>query len=151
LVRLAYQDAAIQTTLTVRIAFKLPLRQTEGLLASVITLMDLTISAPALHGQPPGSGAAGDPGGHSAARSVAPIDRQHRVAGLGGGSGGRVWGAGQWLEAKHGVKSRRKWRKLHLAIDAETSSWIASHPVARYPVARYPVARYPVDRRRPDP
>jgi len=49
------------------------------------------------------------------------------------------------------VKSRRKWRKLHLAIDAETSSWIASHPVARYPVARYPVARYPVDRRRPDP
>ena len=30
----------------VRTAFKLPLRQTEGLMASVLTLMDLTISAP---------------------------------------------------------------------------------------------------------
>src|ERR1700722_1713823 len=41
-----YTDAAIQTTLMVRTAFKLPLRQTEGLMASVMTLMDLTISAP---------------------------------------------------------------------------------------------------------
>ena len=37
-------DAAIRTTLMVRTAFKLALRQTEGLLASVITLMDLRIS-----------------------------------------------------------------------------------------------------------
>jgi len=41
-----YTDAAIQTSLMVRMAFKLPLRQTEGLMASVFTLMDLTISAP---------------------------------------------------------------------------------------------------------
>jgi Transposase DDE domain len=41
-----YKDAAIQTTLMVRTAFRLGLRQTEGLMASVITLMDLTISAP---------------------------------------------------------------------------------------------------------
>src|SRR5918998_6232842 len=41
-----YTDAAIQTSLMVRTAFKLPLRQAEGLMASVLTLMDLTISAP---------------------------------------------------------------------------------------------------------
>ena len=41
-----YADVAIQTTLMVRTAFKLALRQTEGLLASVITLMDLKISVP---------------------------------------------------------------------------------------------------------
>jgi Transposase DDE domain len=41
-----YKDAAIQTTLMVRTAVKLPLRQTEGLIASVMTLIDLTISAP---------------------------------------------------------------------------------------------------------
>ena len=34
-------------------------------------------------------------------------------------AGLQVYGAGQWLEAKHGVKSRRKWRKLHLAVDAD--------------------------------
>ena len=32
--------------LMLRAAFKLPLRQIEGLLASVLTLMDLTVSAP---------------------------------------------------------------------------------------------------------
>jgi hypothetical protein len=41
-----YTDAAIRTSLMLRTAFKLPLRQTEGLLASVLRLMDLTISAP---------------------------------------------------------------------------------------------------------
>src|SRR3954447_8712223 len=41
-----YADAAIQTSLMLRAAFKLPLRQTEGLMASVLTLMGLTISAP---------------------------------------------------------------------------------------------------------
>jgi hypothetical protein len=41
-----YTDAAIQTMLMVRTAFKLAFRQTEGLMASVITLMHVTISAP---------------------------------------------------------------------------------------------------------
>lgn len=40
-----YTEAAIQTTLMVRTAFKLAFRQTESLMASVITLMDLTLSA----------------------------------------------------------------------------------------------------------
>jgi hypothetical protein len=33
-------------------------------------------------------------------------------------TGLQVYGAGQWLEARHGAKSRRTWRKLHLAVDA---------------------------------
>jgi len=41
-----YTDAAIQTSLMVRTPFKLPLRQTEGLMASVLLLTNLTISAP---------------------------------------------------------------------------------------------------------
>src|SRR5580704_3107198 len=41
-----YTDAAIQTSLMLRTAFKLALRQTEGLLTSVLTSMGLTISAP---------------------------------------------------------------------------------------------------------
>jgi Transposase DDE domain len=45
-VQARYRDAAIQTTLMVRTAFSLALRQAEGLMASVITLMNLTISAP---------------------------------------------------------------------------------------------------------
>jgi hypothetical protein len=40
-------------------------------------------------------------------------------------TGPRVYGAGQWLEAKHGTKSRREWRKLHLAVDADNGTIIA--------------------------
>ena len=40
-------------------------------------------------------------------------------------TGLQVYGAGQWLEAKHGVKSRRTWRKLHLAVDAANGMIVA--------------------------
>ena len=41
-----YTDAAIQTSLMLRTAFKLALRQTEGLITSVLALMGLMLSAP---------------------------------------------------------------------------------------------------------
>ena len=41
-----YTNAAIQTGLMLRAAFKLALRQIEGLMTSVLSLMGLTISAP---------------------------------------------------------------------------------------------------------
>jgi hypothetical protein len=41
-----YADAAIQTSLMVRAAVRMPLRQTEGLMASLLTLMGPTILAP---------------------------------------------------------------------------------------------------------
>jgi hypothetical protein len=41
-----YREAAIQTSLMLRTAFKLALRQTEGLMTSMLTLMGLRLSAP---------------------------------------------------------------------------------------------------------
>jgi hypothetical protein len=37
----------------------------------------------------------------------------------------QVYGAGQWLEEKHGARTRRNWRKLHLALDANDGEIIA--------------------------
>jgi hypothetical protein len=112
-----YKDTAIQTTLMVRTAFKLGLRQTEGLMASVISLMDLTISAP----------------DHSTISRRAVTLPVIQPASLPHGplhllidsTGLQVYGAGQWQEAKHGAKSRRKWRKLHLAVDADNGMIVA--------------------------
>jgi hypothetical protein len=112
-----YADAAIQTSLMLRTAFKLPLRQTEGLMASVLTLMNQTITAP----------------DHTTVsrRAVAlPVIQPASVPDgplhlLIDSTGLQVYGAGQWLEAKHGAKSRRKWRKLHLAVDAGTGMIVA--------------------------
>ena len=112
-----YSGAAIQTTLMVRMAFKLAFRQTEGLMASVITLMDLTLSAP----------------DHTTmsrrAAGLAVIQPDKVPHGplhlLIDSTGLKVYGAGQWLGAKHGAKSRRKWRKLHLAVDADNGMIVA--------------------------
>jgi hypothetical protein len=112
-----YTDAAIQTTLMVRTAFKLALRQTEGLMASVITLMDLTISAPdhTTISRRAGTLSVIQP-------ASVPDGPLHLLI---DSTGPQVYGAGQWLEAKHGAKSRRKWRKLHLAVDASNGIIVA--------------------------
>jgi len=41
-----YSDTAIETALTLRLLFGLPLRQTEGFLGSLLRLMDLTLPCP---------------------------------------------------------------------------------------------------------
>ncbi len=112
-----YMDAAIQTSMMLRMAFKLALRQTESLMTSVFTLMGLTLSTPdhstisrravALPVIPPASVPHG------------PLHVLIDSTGL------QVYGAGQWLEAKHGAKSRRTWRKLHLAVDAASGMIVA--------------------------
>lgn len=40
-------------------------------------------------------------------------------------TGLKVFGASQWLEDKHDVRSRRRWCKLHLAVDADNGEIIA--------------------------
>lgn len=41
-------------------------------------------------------------------------------------TGVKVYGEGEWLDQKHGIRSRRRWRKLHLGIDAATDEIVAS-------------------------
>ena len=35
-------------------------------------------------------------------------------------TGLKLCGSGEWLLEKHGTKTRRSWRKLHIAVDADT-------------------------------
>jgi len=112
-----FKDAAIQTSLMLRTAFKLALRQTEGLMTSVLTLMGLTLSTP-------------DHTTVSRRAVTLPVMQPASVPHgplhvLIDSTGLQVYGAGQWLEAKHGMKSRRTWRKLHLAVDAVSGMIVA--------------------------
>jgi hypothetical protein len=38
----------------------------------------------------------------------------------------KLGGSGEWLVEKHGTKTRRSWRKLHLGVDAHTGQIVAS-------------------------
>jgi len=112
-----YMDAAIQTSVMLRMAFKLALRQTEGLMASVLTLMGLTLTAP--DHSTVSRRAVSLPVIQPASLPHGPLHVLIDSTGL------QVYGAGQWLEAKHGAKSHRTWRKLHLAVGAASGMIVA--------------------------
>ncbi|QPC95485.1 IS5 family transposase [Mesorhizobium sp. INR15] len=116
-----YSDLAIETTLMLGMVFGLRLRQSEGLLRSVLDMMGLDLSVPD-HTTLSRRARTWKPSGRS-------NDRQHVAGGsihvLVDSTGLKIYGAGQWLEEKHGAKSRRGWRKLHLAVDADSGEVIA--------------------------
>ena len=41
-------------------------------------------------------------------------------------TGLKLGGPGEWLTEKHGTKTRRSWRKLHLGVDAATGKIVAA-------------------------
>ena len=105
-----FSDLAIETALTLRMIFRLPLRQTEGFLRSIFRLMDLHLDVP--------DHTTLSRRGHDldidlcALRGGGPL---HLVI---GSTGLSAFGEGEWAAAKHGAKGVRGWRKLHLGVDA---------------------------------
>ena len=103
-----YSALAIATALTLRAVFRLALRQTEGLVASVVALLGLDLAVP----------------DHSTlSRRAETLQVVRPKAGgapvhlLVDSTGLRLRGPGEWLEEKHGSRRRRAWRVLHhLAI-----------------------------------
>jgi hypothetical protein len=107
-----YSALAITTALTLRAVFRLALRQTEGLIGSIIQLLGLDLSVPdhSTLGRRAGTLEVPWPGGEP----------------LQGSTGLKLCGPGEWLVEKHGTRTRRRWRKLHLATDADTGRIVAA-------------------------
>ncbi|CCV09553.1 hypothetical protein MESS2_p60019 [Mesorhizobium metallidurans STM 2683] len=116
-----YSDLAIETALTLGLVFGLRLRQTEGLLASVLQLMGMDLAVPDHTTLSRRAGISRLPDRRQGRRF--PEDGPVHV--LIDSTGLEIHGAGQWLEEKHGARSRRSWRKLHLALDADSGEIIA--------------------------
>ena len=106
-----YSDLAIETALTMRLVYGLPLRQAEGFLRSLLNIMGLDLDAPdhttlsrrsrqlniALRPKP----------------STDPIDLIIDSTGL------SIVGQGEWAAAKHGKRGKRGWRKLHIGVNGD--------------------------------
>src|SRR3712207_3714296 len=115
----AYSPLAILTALTLRAVFRLPFRQTEGLIGSVIGLLGLDLAIPdhttlcrraaTLEVPRPRLRSDGEP--------------LHLLV---DSTGLKLCGAGEWLLEKHGTRTRRSWRKLHLGMDANTGQIVAA-------------------------
>ena len=112
-----YSDVAIQCGLVIREVFSLPLRATEGFLCSLVSLLKLPLTVPDYT---------------TFCRRQQTLDvtipRRKAEADLHvviDSTGLKVYGEGEWKVRKHGVSKRRTWRKLHLAVDANTQEVVA--------------------------
>src|ERR671933_1164228 len=111
-----YSDLAIELVLTLRLVFHLSLRQAEGFAASVLRLLGQELCVP----------------DHTtlSRRSRGFAGRQPKVVPNGplhlviDSTGLKLFGQGEWDGEKHG-RTRRSWRKLHLAVDAGTGEIVA--------------------------
>ena len=104
-----FSDHAIETALTLRLVFNLPLRQAEGFLRSVLSLLALDLEAP----------------DHTtlSRRSQSLNVDLHRVASdkpihlIVDSTGLSSIGEGEWAAAKYGDRGIRGWKKLHIGVD----------------------------------
>ena len=106
-----YSALAIATALTLRAVFRLALRQTEGLIGSILRLLGLDLAVP----------------DHTTlSRRAGTLEVPQPSSGTGplhllvDSTGLKLGGPGAWLIEKHGTRKRRAWRKLHLGVNAET-------------------------------
>ena len=107
-----FSDGAIQVCLTLKVLFGLPLRQTVGLVASLLELAGLDWPVPDYS---------------TLCRRQARIAVQipYRRSGaplqlLVDSTGVKFRGDGEWQVRKHGPSRRRQWRKVHIAVDTQT-------------------------------
>lgn len=111
---LLYTRIAIECALTLRAIYHLPLRGTEGLVRSLIRLSDLPLKAPdyttlCLR--------------QKKLRIRLPQYRSRTAENLHivvDSTGLKIFGEGEWKVRQHGYSQRRTWRKLHLAVNAQT-------------------------------
>ena len=104
-----FSDTAIETALTIRAVYHLPLRQTEGFLLSIFDLLNIDLPVPDYTTI---SKRAGDLLVDLPVRgSAEPIHIVIDSTGL------KVYGEGEWKVKMHGKSKRRAWRKLHLGVN----------------------------------
>ena len=104
-----FSDCAIETALTRRLVFRLPLRQAEGFLLSVLSLMGVDLAAP----------------DHTtlSRRSQSLAVEFRRIPSRGpihlivDSTGLSIVGDGEWAAVKHDGRGHRGWKTLHLAVD----------------------------------
>ena len=106
-----YSAIAIETGVALRLVFHQPLRQTEGMLRSIADALGVDIAIPD-HTTLSRRG-----GG----LTILPnrVDRDEPLHLLVDSTGLKIYGEGEWLDQKHGTRSRRRWligRKLHARI-----------------------------------
>jgi hypothetical protein len=113
-----YTAAAIKCVLTMRVVYHLALRATQGLVRSVLALLEVSLPLPS-----------SSPLSRRAAEVRVALGAQPRSEPLHlvlDSSGFKVYGEGEGKVRQPGWSKRRTWRKLHLAVDEATGESVAA-------------------------
>ena len=102
-----YSPLAVLTALTLRAVFRLGLRQTGGLVGSILRLLGLELRVPDHATLSRRAGTLEVPRPRPTGEAV------HLLV---DSTGLRLSGPGEWLIEKHGTTARRAWKKLHLGV-----------------------------------
>lgn len=102
-----YSNQAIQLTLQFGQVFHQKLRQTEGLMNSVLRCMKVDLDVPD-HSTLSRRG--------EALPVKLPTEKRETVTIIVDSSGLKVYGEGEWKVRKHGYSKHRTWQKIHLAV-----------------------------------
>ena len=113
-----YGSACVLCMLVLKSVYHLPQRATYGLLCSLVQLMklDLPLPHPTILSR------------RASSLDVA-LPRQNKYEPLHvlvDATGLKVFGEGEWKVRTHGIGKRRTWRKLHIAMDADTGEILAT-------------------------
>lgn len=112
-----YADTAIECMLILKGVFRLPLRQTQGIIGSLMNLIGIELPVPhysTLCRRMP--------------KIRVPLPRTRKEKGLHlvvDATGLKVYGEGEWKVRKHGKSKRRTWRKVHLGFNDNTGEVLA--------------------------
>ena len=112
-----YSDLAFETGLALRLVLRLGLRQIEGTLGSIAHLLGVDSKIP--------DHSTFSRRGDGLTLLKEPVERDEPLHLLIDSTSLKMYGEGEWLEGKHWKRSRRRWRKLHLAIDANSHEIVA--------------------------
>jgi IS5 family transposase len=108
-----YPDCVILCCLTLGSIYRQPLRQTQGFVESLLSLLGFAYPVP-------------DYTTLCRRRGVLPVEVSRRLESgeklelAMDSTGLKVFGEGEWKVRQHGASKRRTWRKLHIGIDIRT-------------------------------
>lgn len=107
-----FSNEAIQLCLTLKCLFQLPLRQTTGLVQSILNQNNLGWVAPDFSTLSPRQ--------KDLKVNIAYRSNTEGLHLLVDSTGIKFMGEGEWKRKKHGAEYRRQWRKVHIGINAKT-------------------------------
>jgi hypothetical protein len=107
-----YADSAILCSLTLREVYHLPLRATQGLVRSLLRLLEVNLPVPDYSTLSPRA--------RYLRLSLSAQSKQQIEHLVIDSTGLKLYGEGEWKVRQHGWAKHRTWRKLHISVDADS-------------------------------